>query len=519
MQPAFIWRGVACLVLFILPFCFPHDPWKPEETLLVGQILYLIDHKSALTFSAHTLFAHIIAFCASFIPLPLEVMARILSAGVMIAGGFVLHIWSKIFQRAYPELLPTSLRASVWLLPVSALGVMVWGYQATSESAWFLGTALSIWSGAELQRIRRYAVGATAVVWLTMCGGLSGMLLGVSCAGVLPWLWRWIKGERDSANAWEGLFLACASLFLLMLLGEQDQAVHVATMYEYLKRVIRVLLWYALPIWPLVIAVWWRGRQLPERIRLAWLSWRWLPVMQLGIALLLGARMNHGVWQESHVLMYLPFFVAMGLPALYLVDVRSWFNAVHWFTRSVLILVLAAIWLIVSALTWHLPFRLFAWLERYQPGFSADKISLAAWGFSIVLSIFALRYLLVPCKTLRDSLWRWTLGFGCTACVIRLMIVPYIDYGRTYQETFKRINHIIPASACVTIGDSVGDSQRAMWRYYTGRAYSFKSDSCRWRLEQFYPHSRENSLNTPWRRVVQDHRPGDEKERFVLWQR
>jgi hypothetical protein len=236
--------------------------------------------------------------------------------------------------------------------------------------------------------------------------------------------------------------------------------------------------------------------------------------------------MDRWMWQESHVLMYVPFLVAMGLPALYLVDVRSWFNAVHWFTRSVLILLLGVVWMMVGAMHWHLPFRLYHALEAYQPGFRSESIAPAAWVFSIVLSIYALRYLVVPCQTLRDSLWRWTLGFGCTACVIRLMLVPYIDYGKTYQATFHRLNAVVPTTACVDIDASMGDSQRAMWRYYTARfRYLSQEKNCLWRLEQGYHIAGESmqegivAKKGGWILRLKEHRPGDKNEWFLLWSR
>lgn len=528
----FLLRIGACALLLFLPLYFPHSPWKPEETRVVGILMKYLHHEAvsgASIPSTNRIFWGVILAYETWMPshLPLEVLARAVSIVALILGSGALYGWARAMHRRYPNMIPSAICSGAPLLVASSLGVMVRGYQATPESVWFTGVATVLWAGAETNRLRRGILLVISALWLGACGGAAGVLLAVMCGGAIPWLFRWKAGARSPQDRIEGGVISLSAVLIGIMSGVSslDWMTWLAV-GAYLREISRVLVWYALPAWPLALAVWWRGLKLPERIRTEWKAWRWEPIAQCFVALLVGIKIGSMRWQESHVLMYLPFFIAMALPALYLVDVRSWFNAVHWFTRSVLILLLLAVWGAVSALHWKMPLYVYQRLEAYQPGFDPGSIRISAWILSMVLTCYALRYLVVPCRTLRDSLWRWTLGFGCTACVIRLMLVPYIDYGRSYQSVMQRLSTAIPTDAkCVELMPSVGAPQRAMWRYYTGRSAKLKN--CPWRIMQGTPGmqrddvewlrqaSRQNPGGT-WQKVIQASRPGDRGESFFL---
>ncbi|MES2207055.1 MAG: hypothetical protein V4525_09705 [Pseudomonadota bacterium] len=538
-RSSFSLRLGACFLLLILPLFFPHSPWKPEETRVIGILIehiYPDDVIKQAGLYANTFYFNIISklFTLSHKHWSLEGISRSVSVAAMVLGAFALYGWALAIHKRYPVLIPKNITSAAPLLLASSVGLMVRGYQATPESIWFTGIAMSVWAGAETVRIKRICLLIISFSWLWACNGVWGGLLALVCGGLIPWLFRWHNEAQSNKDRIEGAVLTLLTLsiifsFSFIKYSLYQQRISLDVTVTYLKEIARVLVWYALPIWPLLIAVWWRGRYLSGEFAKEWHCWRWEPVLQALATLLIGIKVGGLDWQESHIMMYLPFLVMMALPSLYLVDARSWFNAVHWFTRSVLILMLLAVWGAVSALHWKMPYLVYNRLETFQPGFDPSTISEVAWMLSMILTGYALRYLIVPCKTLRDSLWRWTLGFGCTACVIRLMLVPYIDYGRSYRAVMLSLQAALPKTSevCVTVAPSVGYSQAAMWRYYTQGLIANRS-GCKWRLLQGRhehlakqdQYNIEKDLFFIWKEDARASRPGDNHhEIFFLMHR
>jgi hypothetical protein len=532
-QFLWMWRVLGCMALCILPLCFPHSPWKPEETRVVGALLNYCAQGVASSKISGTMFFSLPLMNKMFWWLTIEwihllhssryeVVARVWSVFYLCIGAFCLYGWARATQRRYPHLIPRSIVHGAPLLAASSLGVLIRGYLAIPESIWFAGIALVLWASAEERCLRKYILLVLSALWLMGCAGIWGVVLAIVCGELIPWYRDEYSGIKPDDHRLHGFYMLGLTSFVcaIAMLGKVE-VFNGEQVFLYLKEGLKTLLWYGLPLWPLALAVWFRARLFQGDVRKDWLVYRWQPCIQAIITVLVVFCIGNHRWQESHMLIYLPFIVSMALPGLYVVDVRGWFNAVHWFTRSVLILILIAVWIIALALYRHVPFFLYHQLELYQPGFKPEAMTAGVIVMGIILTGYAARYLIVPCRTLPDSLWRWTLGFGCTGCVIRLVLVPYIDYGRSYQSTMLTLNKAIPRSeTCIELMTSVGAPQRAMWSYYTKR--SVQSSGCRWRIIQ--ANDDMLSLDQRWLNKEKDlwkveqeaHRPGDQLEKFYV---
>jgi 4-amino-4-deoxy-L-arabinose transferase-like glycosyltransferase len=260
--------------------------------------------------------------------------------------------------------------------------------------------------------------------------------------------------------------------------------------------------------WPvLFIAPWaiWRGRhQLASRALLP-------PVLGLLVAF---------VWFLAHeaktaaILPLMPpliLLAATGTASLR----RGAANAWDWFGMMTLSIAAALVWLGFSALQAGWPEKIAANAARLEPGF-VGHFSAPAFLFALAATIaWVLALMRLPRSPWR-VVSRWAAGVTIAWTLLVALLMPWIDYGKTYRPVIASLRHALPedtSSGC--IGRlSLGAPQRAALDYFGGIRTRWGDKVCPWLIMQGGP---EEETPDGWTKTWEGHRPGDRSEWLRLY--
>ena len=190
-------------------------------------------------------------------------------------------------------------------------------------------------------------------------------------------------------------------------------------------------------------------------------------------------------------------------------------NAWDWFGMMTFSLFVALTWLGASALYVGWPPKVAANAARIAPGFTTP-ISTPA----LVVALVTTLGWLVVLTRLPRSPWRpairWAAGVTVLWLLVVALLMPWIDYGKTYRSVVAGLREALPPDFGCIERRGLGASQRASLDYFAGIRTQTTTDDCRWLLVQSNPREQPP---TGWDNIWEGRRPGDRDEVWRLYRR
>jgi 4-amino-4-deoxy-L-arabinose transferase-like glycosyltransferase len=531
-------RPLLILILglaWLLPGLVAHDPWKPDEAYTFGVVYEILQGGSWVIpqiageafIDKPPLFHLTAALSAMFFSpfLPLHDGAR-LAAGLWI--GLAL-LFSALASR---ELHGPRHGLVAALLLLGCLGLVVRGHQLITDVAALAGFAMAYY-GAALA-LRRSAPGgfwigtACGIIFMTqgipeaaMVSAIAALLplagshwrtpryaaaLMVAAVAALPWLiiWPALLYQRDPAlfQAW------LTAENLVRFFGARNPAAGLA---YYL----RILPWYAFPVWPLALWALWRARR--QRVLAA--PPVVLPALGLGVTLLM-----LGFASESRELYALPMLLPLTLLAVPGVDPlrRGAANGWYWFSMMAFTFFILIGWFYWGALELGVPAKLHNHLHTIRPGYDFGF----RWLPFVLGLIYSAGWFVLLAKLKRGAerpLIVWAGGITAVWALAATLFIGWVDTQKSYRSMIADMGRAMPAQHRCMASRDVGEAQRGMLHYFAGiktvrvetRPQAF---SCDLLLVQGRPLD-EQMMTSDWKKIWEGHRPGDKDERFRLYQK
>ncbi len=541
------WRGLplaAICALYLFTGLVSHDPWKNDDATHFGVAWNLITSNDWLIpqlggapwLETPPLYYWIAAICGHLFGglLPLHGAVRLASGifgalflALLAFAGRLLH------KASYPEgrgdiERETGRQAgnAAALIAIGCLGLLVPIHDTQPLTA-LLAASAAAYAGFAVLPLRPVAGGLLAGLGIGLgflASGLAALINLVPLLLLLPLNRHW-----RSRTSLGGLLIAaalgvllCASWPLLLATRHPDiwaaWQTHAiagirfqANWLRNLPALVELLSWFAWPALPLAIwALWLNRRRLHQPI----MALPLIGAMSSFIALLLLG--------EPRPLQALPLLVPLILQAASSVHLlrRGATNAFDWFGMMTFTMLAGLIWLGGIAMTTGVPGKIAHNFAKLEPGFVA-QFSPLAYGVAALLTLAWFWLIFASPRSPWRAVSHWAAGATLTWVLVIALLLPWIDYGKSYRGVAESLRRAIPDNSKCIIGRNLGPAQQVSLEYFAGittlRGDAPASSLCALLLEQ--GPERSNKPPAGWRKIWEGHRPGDRSERLRLFQR
>jgi 4-amino-4-deoxy-L-arabinose transferase-like glycosyltransferase len=525
--------ALLCLA-WIVPGLIGHDPWKSDEATTFGVVHELLRGGSWLTpslagepfFDEPPLYYLTSAATAwltsAFLPL---------HDGARLATGLYMTLTFLFCGLASRELNGRGKGALAALLMLGSFGLVVRSHQTITDIAPLAGFALGYYALA--LALRRPLPGglllgvATGTVFLSQ-GILETTILAL-IAIALPLVsaaWR----TRDYAKTLSvALLIATPAVIAWPLaLHLQSPALFDAWLRHDLHTLLtgegrdalyylRLLPWYAWPVWVVCLWTLWRAHKQPQPHPYA------SPAIALpltGLALSIVILSFGSSARELYALPLLPALALLAVPGIDSLR-RGAANAWLWFSVMATTFFIVVGWFYWIGLELGVPARLHAHLHRiqpgYTPGFKGFAFAVAAC-YTLAWFILLARLKRIPAR----PVIAWAAGVTVIWAMLNTLFLPWIDTGKSYRSVFASMQQSVPPEYRCISSRSLGDSQRALLLYFSNIVTHREEIAARRRncdLLLIQGVAREQATPPGWRKIWEGARPGDKVERYRLYQR
>jgi hypothetical protein len=332
---------------------------------------------------------------------------------------------------------------------LACLGLARLSHEATPALAQLSFATLLFFALANLSRKRLIALCSAffAILGMALSGAPAlAMILGVGGALIMA-----LDAEKPASLrvrridvAWIILIcLACAAV--ISALGLWRWRVNVSQMLEF-KSMMRLMLWFTWPAWPLAIWTLWRWRfQLKNVFANPHLSLPlWFSVVAIASTLLSGLN-------DRSLLLALPALATLAAFALPTLQ-RSVAAFVDWFTLLFFSAGAIIIWTVWLSMHTGVPAQPAINVSRLAPGF-VPEFSALAFGIALLATLAWAN--LVKWRTGRHQpvLWKSMAlpAGGATLCWLLIMTLwlPVLDFARSYAPLVAKVGSMMGETQCV----------------------------------------------------------------------
>lgn len=507
------WLVLLLCTVFLVTGLLDHDPWKVDDAVHLSIVQGMVEsgdwHRPAVAGEpwpeAEPLY-HWVAAGSALVLQPLlgfPAAARLASA---LFGAVFLLLLAAAGRQNYGA-------QAAWgtpLLAIGTLGLLIPLHEAQPASAILAAMALAYWGCALLAT--HAIVGALAlglgIAATFLAGGLNAALPLLPLLAAPALMRQWLGSLVVMAA------VAVGCLWLIVL--AQTSPHHLSAWWTTELRLLapregfsrdhlELLGWFAWPV--LYVALWalWKGRR-----QLAAPAYA-LPL--LGVVSAAGWYLTHEPRLPAALPLLPPLILlaAAGTPLLR----RGAANAWDWFGMMTFTLVAGLLWLGAVATLTGWPPRIARNFVKLEPGFVAE-FSLAAIAVALAATLFwAVTLLRLPRSPWRVAS-RWAAGLTVMWVLLVALMMPWIDYGKTYRPVFASLRQTLPAEPGCIGRQNLGLAQRALLDYYTKLRTQAATDGCQWLMTQGGP---AETMPEGWSLVWEGHRPGDRHERLRLYRR
>jgi 4-amino-4-deoxy-L-arabinose transferase-like glycosyltransferase len=519
--------ALLCLA-WIFPGLVAHDPWKPDEAYTFGVVYEMLQGGSWIApalagepFLREPPLYYVSAALSALAfspPLPLHDAARL-------ATAFYVGLALLFCALAGRELNGPGLGALAAVLLIGCFGLVVRSHQLVPQVAGLAGFAMAYYGCARALR------GPLGGIWLGtglgvvfLSQGIPETLMVLLIGVFLPLVnraWR----TRAYAQAF-GLAVLAALPWLLvwpLLLhsyspGLFREWVQVETVTRVLRGggfyYLRILPWYAFPVWPLALWSLWRAfGTSPVQPAIA------LPLTGFLITLL---ALTESV--DKRELYAMPLLLPLALLATPGIETlrRGASNAWYWFSVMGFTVFVCVAWVYWSALELGLPAQLHEHLHRIQPGYTAGfKLLPFVIGALFTIGWFAVLFRLS--RNPQRPAWVWASGVTLTWALLGVLFIGWVDVGKSYRGMMAELQRVLPGDYRCMSSRDLGETQRAMLHYFAGiRTYREETPERRRDCELMLVQGTLQGGANPgpeWARIWEGSRPGDRVERYRLYRR
>jgi 4-amino-4-deoxy-L-arabinose transferase-like glycosyltransferase len=338
------------------------------------------------------------------------------------------------------------------LAMIATLGLLQLGHETTPELAQLFSVALFQWALASAPYRHWRARLAPIIALAAMAdSGAPAMAAALGVAGAVICA----RSSYDAARRVAPWMVAAALVAVAVGVWSGGWAVRIGLSTDWRQAVEtgRLLLWFCWPAWPLAVWTLWRWRR--------HLNHRHISVPLCSVLISVVTCVVMGGFDRALMLALpgLAVLAAFALPTLK----RSTAAAVDWF--SVVFFTTAAlfVWVMYAAIITGVPAKPAANVARLAPGFVA---SFSAAPFVLALIATAAWIALVRWRTARHqhALWKSLLlpagGVALSWLLAMTLLLPVLDYARSYRPLVARVQAYLPDGACV-LAPGVSRSQIA----------------------------------------------------------
>jgi 4-amino-4-deoxy-L-arabinose transferase-like glycosyltransferase len=526
-------------MVYLFPGLTGHDPWKQDETYIFGIIQHMVEtgdwivptmagdpfmEKPPLYYWLASAFA---LLCSPF--LPLHDGARLATGVFMLitcwATAWTSQQWwgrqhGRFAVFALLGCIGLILHSHMMLTDVPLLtgfAVAMAGFVHPDKHPLRAGVLLGTGVGIAFMAkgVLGLAIfGATAVLLPLMFSGWRHRsylkALGLAFMFALPWLliWPFALYLRSTSLFMDWFWLNNVGRFFGFSVAQLG-APHTYAFWR------TTLPWFLFPAWPLALMTLWRLRR----------DWKFSAPLQC--CLLVAGLMMLILWKsasarDNYALPLILPFALLAAPAATTLSQR-WDSLLTWSARILFTTVAAGLWLIWGIMLIDGKPPTWSWLIRVLP---EDFSPVFSW-FSVLAALLLTGICIYLVSAMRErdgrGLTNWMAGVSVCWMLLVSLLLPWVDHAKSYRSVFTAMDTILPERFDCMASKDLGESERAMLRYFSGIITS--------RQEVRPDHQCDlllvNGLNAikpvellthpEWQLVWEGARPGDQRERLWLF--
>ena len=396
---------------------------------------------------------------------------------------------------------------------ISTLGLLQLGHETTPEMVQLAGAALYLYALA-CSPFRRLASRAAVLLALPMlaASGAPSVAVALGVVGIVASAGSRYR-ELDRFGWWIAVSMLLAS-GVAALMNAWAWRVSAFESAQQLVSLLRLLVWFTWPAWLLALWTLWRWRRQLSSRHLS------VPWGCAAVHLIACVAMSNSERALMLALPALAVLAAFALPTLQ----RATSAAIDWFSIFFFSGAAVTIWVVYIALQTGFPRQPAANVAKLAPGYVS---SFSAFALVVALLGTAAWIWLVQWRTgrSRHPLWKSLVlpASGVALCLLLLMslLLPLLDYARSYRVQIDRIAHHVPRDECVSTLH-VPRAQIAALKYFGGfRAEDVPTPQkahCEWLLVlETRSHPQRELPGWTW--VAVERRPTDRNEATSIFRR
>jgi len=450
---------------YVLPGVFGRDPWKNADVTAFGAMLGIAEGRTswlAPSVGGLPVDAAVLpywlgaAFIALLQPLTGPALAARIPFALLLCVALALT-WYASFHLARTEAaqpLPfafggeanvvdyaRAIADGALLALIACLGLLQLGHETTPELVQLAGAALFLY-GMAASPYRETLARLAVLFALPVLAASGAPAIAVALSVVGSVVCR--RSSYEAARRFAPWVLAGGALAVVAatVLSAWDWRVGSYRTPQSVFSMLRLLVWFSWPAWPLALwTLWrWRAQLLNRHIS--------VPLSSMLVALAACVAMGGS---DRALLLGLPaiaVLAAFALPTLK----RSLASAIDWFSVFFFSSAALVIWVLYVSLQFGVPAKPAANVAKLAPGFVAS-FSIVSLAIAIVGTL-AWAWL-VKWRTGRhpQALWKSLVlpasGVALNWLLLMTLLLPLLDYARSYRPLIQRLAKHVPLEACI----------------------------------------------------------------------
>ncbi len=527
---------IVLALAYLLPGLIGHDPWKPDEAYVFGNIYHVLQTGDWVVpnvagepfMEKPPLFNLVAAALATLVSplLPLHDGAR-LASGLFVALALIAVGWST--RRSWGD----GCGRGAVLLMLSCLGLLVPAHMMIPDLALTAGFAIALAGFVACQRTLRWSgllLGTGAGMAFLAKGLIGPGVIGIA-AVALPIIFReWrnrsylrqLKWAALAALPWltiwpMALYLRSPYLFQVWF-WDNNIGRFIGFSVPYLGAASepgfwwKTYPWFLFPTWLFAALALWTWR------RAAWRQ----PAVQIGITLTTIMALVLGISASARATYSLPMVVTLafvGAGALH--EIPRWIErALAFLGISLGAAAITFFWLVCAFLVTAHHAPNWPWLGRWLPLDFVLPVSAIAVAAATALTFGAVAFVVMTRKSQARGLAIWCASLTIAWGLAATLWLPWIDAAKSYRTMYQSMKLALPPEITCMASRGLGESERAMLDYILGirtqRLEIAPDERCDVVLVRSIA---PNLPRAPGGMVLawSGHRPGDARERFNLY--
>jgi hypothetical protein len=195
-------------------------------------------------------------------------------------------------------------------------------------------------------------------------------------------------------------------------------------------------------------------------------------------------------------------------------------NLYYWFAIILFTFFAIVGWFYWVAIDLGMPWRLWKHMMDMQPNYQSEGRVVVV----VLAALFTFAWLVLLFNVKRQPerpVITWAIGMTMIWALVALLLVRYIDTGKTYRAVFTQLSQAVPASHGCIYSKSLGEPQRAMLHYFGNiRTARLEKPGTPPNCDLLIIQDRTKSpteVGDSWHLIWEGRRPGDKLERFRLY--